>query len=434
MNIQYYPLIYTATRGLDYNLWLSPPNVNNIAIDICRRCLADDLYGVSHKTKRLYVKTADFLLWGVSISNSMMIALDPYYYTDAVNRPIRGFYGAYIPLDSGIVFPQSLPLDFDEGLPFTQNMLFEPFVEPYWTVNSRSELKLTAPMQDLMLDDDDCLQQDVSALESSLSVPAQGFYYRLAPRSDENLNSLIQSLVRSQKNVGIVTGVESLTQARDLAKLFNIQFIELAKATEDSEIEIDPKPTLPPVVESDSNSDSDEYESEDEEWESDSTSSTSFDYPASDIHNNPIFTFRNKTAKIQYDPEPLNNRTQGNNLSGIFSSGEDDNIDEDMLSLFLRYILKIWNSMWVTSPNESNDVQSAPPEKEEQPSASQQELPSSEKKPFVPARNTINPAFENRPDSAFSDDYDNNSKLLNNRFLSNFDNDANDPNDENDTL
>ena len=447
MNTQYYPLIYTATRGLDYNLWLSPPEVNSLAVDICRRCMADDLYGMSHHAKRLYVKTSEFLLWGVSISNSMMIALDPYYYTDAFNRPIRGFYGAYIPLDSGIDIPKTLPLDFDEGLPFTQNMLFEPFVEPYWTVNSRSELNQTAMIQNLTMEDDDSLQ-GVSAFDASLNNPSFGYFYGLAPRSDEKLNGIIQSFVRSQKNVGIVTGVESLTQARDLAKLFNIQFIELANATEDSEIEIDPKPVCPPVVEPFESSYANEDESEDEEWESDFSSSTSFDIPASNRKNNintSIFKFRNKSAKIHYNPEPLNNRTQRNSLAGNFSSGEDDNIDkdnEDMISSFFRYILNLWNSMWGTSPNESNDVQSVPPEKEEQPSETmteqpevfRQELSKSGGKPFVSARHIINPAFENRPDFAFSDDYDNNPKLLNNRFLPRDDNDENDPNNENDTF
>ena len=77
--------------------------------------------------------------------------------------------------------------------------------------------------------------------------------------------------------------------------------------------------------------------------------------------------------------------------------------------------------------------------KDEPPSVFQQKLSKSEEKPFVAGRRTMtvnphNPAFENRPDSAFSDDYDNNPKLSKIRFLPNLDNDVNDPNNENDTF
>ena len=451
MNIQFYPLIYTATRGLDYDLWLSPPDITRDAVDICRRCMADDLYGMSHKAKRLYVKTTDYLLWGVSISNSMMIALDPYYYTDAFNRPIRGFYGVYIPLDSESVIPKTLPLDFDEGLPFTQNMLFEPFVQPYWTINSRSELKQTASLQNMTLEDDCSLQQNVSALDSLLPVPAQGFYYGLAPRNDENLNRIIQSFVRSQKNAGIVTGVESLTQARDLAKMFNIQFIELVNTTEDSEIEIDPKPARPPVVESDCNSYSNEDESEEEEWDFDFSSPTSFDYPASNRRNRDIpFTrqnpFRNLPSSRQTelsgkkDIDSLQGNIGTDNSSSVLFKPHDN---YDVYAAIMH--IKSWALNLFSNGN--NNVQNNPLEKEKQmpeikdepPSVFQQKLSKSEEKPFVAGRRTMtvnphNPAFENRPDSAFSDDYDNNPKLSKIRFLPNLDNDVNDPNNENDTF
>lgn len=424
MLIQYYPLIYTASRGLDYNLWLSPPNVSQTAVDICRRSMADDLYGSSNKPKRVYVKTSEFLLWGVCLNNSFMTALDPYYYTDAFDRPIRGFYGAYIPLPltDDADYPQSLPLDFDKGHPFTQNMLFAPFVQPYWTVNLQSELNKNAPMQKLSLDD----QLSQTDNDFSLSFPREGFYRALASRNDESLNRIIQRLIRSKENVGIVTGVENQNQARDLAKLFNIQFIERINLFEDADIEIEPKPKpapepeLKPELEREPESYDDNFD--DNEFD-DENIRGNYKRPISPGYGTPSLSSRPFRRKpFDSDASQLDNEVDSSDRLSIFRDKCDgsDETTENLFACIVRFIRTLFSFLSFFSPVrsclpnelEDQDEERLPELQRKQPWVSRRGVhkPDSsapDKEPFVKGRRIIsenrNPSFDNLPPSSNSE-------------------------------
>lgn len=440
MKIQYYPLIYTASRGLDYNLWISPPNVCQTAVEICRRSMADDLYGVSNNPKRLYVKTPDFLLWGVCMNNRFMTALDPYYYTDAFGRPIRGFYGAYIPLPlaNDAHYPQSLPLDFDDGLPFTQNMLFQPFVQSYWTVNSSSELNRIAPIQNLILDDEQLSQTET---DFSLSVPQPGFYRGLASRSDESLNRIIQRLFLSKQNVGIVTGVESQTQARDLAKLFNIQFIERTTLSEDSDIEIEPKPKPEQKPEPRPEEEEDDDEFDDENIPGKYEPSISWGSGNKSRSRRP---FRKNPFGSKASQQEKSDNSSGRRFTYDDNSDENADSTDNLFDCIIRIIMKIFRPIWKTSPNRSDNVQNKPKDQDnpsqpdtqrEQTSIFRQRVRQPEnstpvKKPFVQGRKIISEthkflSFDNLPSSPNSET-DSNGQDLNNPTQPHDNNDSND--------